>query len=92
MIDINAIQYVSNCCGAAPRSYNNDCDSLDIGICPECHDHCEFVAYDENGNEISAADIEAAKARDKFVEQEIESHKAEFIAEMQARNETQEEE
>jgi hypothetical protein len=28
---------VSNCCGAP--SYGGE----DYGICPECHDHCEFV-------------------------------------------------
>lgn len=43
---------LSNCCGAAPRS-NGDCDTEDIGICPECHDHCEYDEFcDDCGEEI----------------------------------------
>jgi hypothetical protein len=37
---------VSDCCGAEPYS-NGDCDTMDIGICPECHEHCEYVEIDE---------------------------------------------
>lgn len=37
---------VSHCCGAPPIS-NGDCDSTDFGLCPECHDHCEFVPEEE---------------------------------------------
>jgi len=33
---------VSDCCGASPEC-NGDCDSTDFGICPCCHDHCEFI-------------------------------------------------
>ncbi len=33
---------VSDCCGAEPLG-NGDCDSSDIGICPECGEHCEYV-------------------------------------------------
>lgn len=32
---------ISNCCGASNRS-NGDSDFEDIGICPECKEHCEF--------------------------------------------------
>ena len=38
---------LSTCCGAAPRTFNDDCDSEDIGICPSCGDHCDFVTEDE---------------------------------------------
>lgn len=41
------VEVVSNCCGAAPRNFNNDCDSTDIGICPACGEHCEFVSGEE---------------------------------------------
>jgi hypothetical protein len=37
---------VSNCCGAYPVG-NGDIDSTDIGICPECGEHCEFENEDE---------------------------------------------
>ena len=33
---------VSDCCGAEPIG-NGDIDSADIGICPECKEHCEYV-------------------------------------------------
>ena len=33
---------VSNCCGAYLNS--NVCE--DIGICPECGEHCDFVEED----------------------------------------------
>lgn len=33
---------VSDCCGANPRG-NGDSDSSDIGICPDCGDHCEYI-------------------------------------------------
>ena len=38
---------LSDCCGSAPRNYNNDCDSMDFGVCPRCGDHCEYVEDDE---------------------------------------------
>lgn len=41
------VQVVSGCCGASPKNFNNDCDSTDIGICPACGEHCEFVPEEE---------------------------------------------
>ena len=38
---------VSTCCGAAPKNFNNDCDSTDIGICPACGEHCDFQGEEE---------------------------------------------
>ena len=38
---------VSDCCGAYPVS-NGDNDTIDIGICPDCGDHCEYVEEDED--------------------------------------------
>jgi len=33
----------SDCCGAAPKAFGDyDSDSTDIGICPECGEHCTF--------------------------------------------------
>lgn len=41
----------SNCCGAEPKG-NGDCDSEDIGICPCCKDHCEYIEVcDDCGEE-----------------------------------------
>ena len=36
---------VSNCCGAYPVG-NGDCDSSDLGFCPECKEHCDYVSED----------------------------------------------
>ena len=40
---------MSSCCGAAPRNFNNDSDSTDIGICPACGEHCEFTTDEDEG-------------------------------------------
>lgn len=39
---------LSSCCGAENRMTNiNGPDFKDIGICPDCKDHCEFEeSYD----------------------------------------------
>ena len=42
----------SECCGAPAEGFTGphgtiDSDSTDYGICPECHEHCEFVNEDE---------------------------------------------
>jgi hypothetical protein len=34
-------QELSNCCSAAPIG-NGDYDTIDIGICPECLEHCHY--------------------------------------------------
>jgi hypothetical protein len=39
---------ISNCCQAPVRGFvgphgTPDCDSLDLGICPKCGEHCEFI-------------------------------------------------
>ncbi len=39
---------LSDCCGASAIG-NGDNDSIDYGICPECHDHCEFTACETCG-------------------------------------------
>jgi DnaJ-class molecular chaperone len=31
-------EMISDCCGAAPVA-----ESEDIGICPECQEHCEYI-------------------------------------------------
>ena len=33
---------ISDCCGACSVS-NGDSETSDIGICPECGDHCTYV-------------------------------------------------
>ena len=37
----------SNCCDAAPKTYNDDIDSMDLGICPCCGEHCDFIDDNE---------------------------------------------
>lgn len=41
---------VSDCCGAADRDAGDgDGPSYeDIGFCPECRDHCEFVEEEDD--------------------------------------------
>lgn len=35
---------VSSCCGAPPKMLRNgDNDTEDIGICPMCGDHCDYI-------------------------------------------------
>lgn len=36
----------SDCCGA--NISNGDNDFEDIGICPHCGEHCEFISEDED--------------------------------------------
>lgn len=36
---------VSDCCGAEAGEF------LDIEICPDCREHCEFVESEEGGEE-----------------------------------------
>jgi transcription initiation factor IIE alpha subunit len=47
-----SMEYVSDCCAVPPRS-NGDSDTSDIGICPECGDHCEYVDYSEEEPELT---------------------------------------
>ena len=35
-------ELLSDCCGAPPLC-NGDSDFTDIGICPDCGEHCEFI-------------------------------------------------
>ena len=51
---------VSDCCGAYPRSINGDCDTEDLGICPECHDYCEYVeeGFEEEEEETGRGEEE----------------------------------
>jgi len=35
----------SECCGAEPVL-----DSDDLGICPECKEHCEYIKNEEDEN------------------------------------------
>jgi transcription initiation factor IIE alpha subunit len=44
---LSEMEYVSDCCAVPPRS-NGDSDTSDIGICPECGDHCEYVDMSED--------------------------------------------
>lgn len=36
---------ISDCCGAEPRG--SDIPWTDIGICPDCRDHCEYIEEDD---------------------------------------------
>lgn len=40
---------VTDCCGV-PAYSNGDSDTEDIGICPQCGEHCEYID-DEEGEE-----------------------------------------
>lgn len=45
---------LSDCCGVPPYS-NGDSDTSDIGICPECHEHCEYINTEDEEDERSKA-------------------------------------
>lgn len=47
----------SDCCGASPKNFNNDCDSTDIGICPNCGEHCEFIDEQYEPREFNQAQL-----------------------------------
>ena len=36
---------VSDCCGAEPIG-----EAEDLGLCPECMDHCTYIDVDENND------------------------------------------
>jgi hypothetical protein len=38
---------LSDCCGV-PAYSNGDSDTEDIGICPECKEHCEYIEDDSD--------------------------------------------
>jgi hypothetical protein len=40
----NMAQKISDCCGAAVTNPV----MLDLGICPDCKDHCEFINEEED--------------------------------------------
>jgi transcription initiation factor IIE alpha subunit len=53
---LSSMEYVSDCCAVPPRS-NGDSDTSDIGICPECGEHCEYVDMsDEETCELTEQD------------------------------------
>jgi hypothetical protein len=41
-------ELLSDCCGASDESNGDGCLS-DYGICPECREHCEFIACETCG-------------------------------------------
>lgn len=41
---------VSDCCGS-PAFSNGDSDTGDIGICPDCGEHCEYIDDEELSEE-----------------------------------------
>lgn len=45
---------VSDCCGARALG-NGDCDSEDMGICPNCLEHCSYI--DETDGDIDPSTI-----------------------------------
>jgi len=41
-------ELVSNCCGAAPlEHFETGMSTEDIGICPDCREHCEYIDLDD---------------------------------------------
>lgn len=54
---------VSNCCGV-PAYSNGDADTEDMGICPDCKEHCEYVEEGE-GEELNTGKL--IKVCDKII-------------------------
>lgn len=42
---------ISDCCGV-PAYSNGDGDTEDIGICPECKEHCEYIDDEDEDNQL----------------------------------------
>ena len=51
----------SNCCGAEPRMIHGDGDTEDIGICPDCREHCDYV--DDDDEYYQSLSVKANKKR-----------------------------
>ena len=62
---------VSDCCGAAPVS-NGDCDTEDVGLCPECHDFCEYIEEGDNEDFLDEPDAFSSD-NEYFVKTETEA-------------------
>ena len=45
-----SIKTYSNCCGEENRMVG-DCDYQDLGICPSCKEHCEYLTEEEMEND-----------------------------------------
>jgi len=46
---------VSSCCGVPPKAILDshggiDNDTETFGLCPECHDHCDYIECDVGGD------------------------------------------
>ncbi len=52
---LQSMEWVSDCCGCPPKG-NGDSDTSDIGICPECGEHCEYVDMSEQETELTEQD------------------------------------
>ena len=37
---------ISDCCGAPPK----DPIQIDLGLCSDCHDHCEYINQEDEEN------------------------------------------
>jgi hypothetical protein len=59
--------YVSECCGAKPKSVG-DADTSDFGICSECKQRTAYGYFDQHGtfftNPSDAVENDAANERD----------------------------
>lgn len=64
---------VSDCCGAAPIG-NGDNDTEDIGICPDCGEHCEYVEGEEPIPTIPQQDEEKPVINEVFADNGEHSH------------------
>ena len=50
---------ISNCCGAPNSSLSEDGpDYDDIGICPDCKDHCTFEEEEEENTDFTLEELE----------------------------------
>jgi RecJ-like exonuclease len=64
----DGILNITDCCGAKP-SGNGDCDSLDFGICPECHEYCDYGVKCETCNGTGEVEINKQDLREQAEEE-----------------------
>ncbi len=60
---------VSDCCGV-PAYSNGDSDTEDIGICPSCKEHCEYIDDEEGEEEYPDPEsiVTPEQQRDRVIE------------------------
>lgn len=71
---------VTDCCGY-PALSNGDSDTEDIGICPECGEHCEYVNNEEDYTciELNKSTLPEDHRRVEYVNDNEDTYQGEYV-------------